>query len=323
MRPTVRCSACDATFFRNGTAAPETGPCPRCGQNFRSPFKAQPYDQPAISATDLLIPTFCSMCGCVLTAIERVGANPTCGFPACVHRRIRMELAAKRERALARRREQLDGIGRKLRELAVDLDPYPEIAILPANTRKLEPMTDVRRTEFAARLGAIADEIESGRGADSADPAERGAAAREPPDPDTARLACATCRGHCCIGGGNRAYLTRATFERVLTRSPTASLEDLQQAYLSRIPEVSYRDSCIFHGRTGCALPQGMRSDTCNDFLCSGIYELPQDPGEQRLAAAFDGQRLVRLAVIGPAGRTLLVDGEIEEHAMSDARGVR
>jgi len=205
----------------------------------------------------------------------------------------------------------MERIDQKKRDLELALDPYPEIAFLPANTQKLVPMTGERRREFSARLTAIADEIENATGDETrrADVESADTPDGRPPH-ELAGHACATCRGQCCRAGGNRAYLTPATFRRVLAQDPDLTLEDLQRAYLSRIPRESYEGSCIFHGRTGCKLPRDMRSNTCNDFLCADLRSLSADPGEQRLAAAFDALRLVRLAVIGGDNHSLLFEDE-------------
>lgn len=202
----------------------------------------------------------------------------------------------------------MEKIERKTRDLDISLDPYPEIAILPANTRKLVPMAPERRTEFAARLKAIVDEIENAKG----DGARGGVQSADvgPPHRELVGLACATCRGYCCRAGGNEAYMTPAVFRRVLAQSPDLTPADLQRAYLSRIPQESYEESCIFHSRTGCTLPRDRRADICNNFLCSGVRDLPADPDAQRLAAAIGATGIVRLALIGGDGNSLLFEEE-------------
>jgi hypothetical protein len=270
------------------------------------------HTRPELGPADLAIPTFCSICGCILAAAERAGLHPTCNYPGCVHGRVANELAAVHERAMAALREQRARIERKASDLEIDIQPYAGIAILPANSRPLVATTRARCAALAARLKHIADEYESESrnsagariGIDATDEPVARPAPRE-----MVTHACATCRGFCCMAGGDHAYLDRATFGRVLARSPTLSREALQEAYLSRIPEQSYRDSCVFHGSSGCTLGREKRADKCNDFFCTGVRELPTGSGERRLAAAMEEDgRVVRLAVIGGGVQTPLFD---------------
>jgi hypothetical protein len=312
---TIHCPSCEATFPEGAIRSPQSGPCPRCGQYFFAPRTASPaYPQPELGAIDLFAPSFCSICGCILTAIERTGGPPhTCQYPGCLQRRASIDGAAREmlDIAIAEEfvRAHSDLIERKARELEVALDRDIHMAILPAKLGKLVAMTEDRRTELATRLAELADEIDN----DAHGPGETDTTAaprQSPPLPAIVGHACATCRGYCCRHGGNRAYLTRATFERALAQSPTLSLEEMQEAYLSRVPRESYEGSCIFHGRTGCTLEPGMRSDTCNDYFCNGARRLPEDPREKRLAVAIDGRHVIRLAIIGAGGQTLLFEEE-------------
>jgi hypothetical protein len=45
-------------------------------------------------------------------------------------------------------------------------------------------------------------------------------------------------------------------------------------AYLSYLPEKTFKESCVYHTETGCSLPRDMRSHVCNDYLCDTLYEL-------------------------------------------------
>jgi hypothetical protein len=305
---TIRCGSCDATFPEGSIEPHGSGQCPRCRQLFHPPRPASlPHARPELGPADLAIPSFCSICGCVLAAAERAGVHPTCNYPGCVHRRVANELAAVHARAMVALREQRTRVEQKVRELEIDIEGYPGIAILPANSRQLVATTRARRAALAARLKHIADEYENSAGARIGIDATAEPVARPAPR-EMVTHACATCRGFCCTAGGDHAYLDRATFGRLLARSPTLSLEALQEAYLSRIPEQSYRDSCVFHGSSGCTLGREMRADKCNDFFCSGVRDLPADCGEPRLAAAVEDGRVVRLAVIGGGIQTLLFE---------------
>ena len=41
--------------------------------------------------------------------------------------------------------------------------------------------------------------------------------------------------------------------------------------YLEHVPPVTYRDSCIFHGKQGCTLDRSLRADVCNTYYCGGL----------------------------------------------------
>jgi hypothetical protein len=45
----------------------------------------------------------------------------------------------------------------------------------------------------------------------------------------------------------------------------------LLRLYLDRVPDVTCQDSCIFHGKHGCALDRSMRAEPCNTYYCGGL----------------------------------------------------
>jgi len=199
--------------------------------------------------------------------------------------------------------EDLDRVEQKLQEMGHDPAEH-DIAILPASTRPLEKMTDARKSALASKLAEVAAEIITlgpiEENSTSFDTAGR------PTDLAFVAQACATCRGDCCQNGGEHAYLSRRTLSRVLQKSqekaPGTSLEDILRAYVDRVPEESYAGSCIYHTNKGCNLPGDMRSDTCNDFFCTGTRSLSSiirgEKAHPVLVAALKGERIVRLAVI-------------------------
>jgi hypothetical protein len=188
------------------------------------------------------------------------------------------------------------------------IDPADhDIAVLPAFDRPLEKMKEGRKDALANRLAEIAAEIRLG-------PIEENTASFDSSGPPTdmsyIAQACATCQGDCCKNGGDRAYLTRQTLARYVSSMPGMSLEDALRAYLDRVPEASYEASCIYHTEKGCNLPGEMRSDTCNDFFCSGTRSLSTIVRGENLhpvlVAALKGERVVRLVVINGQDRKVL-----------------
>jgi hypothetical protein len=90
------------------------------------------------------------------------------------------------------------------------------------------------------------------------------------PDPVLAEI-CSLCRGHCCLNGGDTAYIEMGTLQRVLSTRPDLDSDALLGLYILSLPERVFEGSCIYHGKNGCALDRDLRSDLCNRFWCSDI----------------------------------------------------
>lgn len=86
-----------------------------------------------------------------------------------------------------------------------------------------------------------------------------------------AHSACSLCRGWCCKNGGDDAFLDDRTLARVRLAGPEMTDHAALRLYADRVPPMAYRDSCIFHGKSGCTLDRSMRSDVCNTYYCSGL----------------------------------------------------
>jgi hypothetical protein len=86
-----------------------------------------------------------------------------------------------------------------------------------------------------------------------------------------ARSACSLCKGWCCRNGDNDAFLDDRTLARVRLARPEMKERAMLWLYLSRVPPVAYRESCIFHGKEGCTLDRSMRADVCNTYYCGGL----------------------------------------------------
>jgi hypothetical protein len=186
-------------------------------------------------------------------------------------------------------------------------DDYP-LAILPANQWKLGPLPQERRKALAEKLPPL---IEKAMAADAeADPPDSATASDADADSDPDELAvlghaCATCRGWCCQGGGEHAYLDERTFRTYKAQHPDKDADQIMADYLSYLPEVSYEGSCVYHTDIGCALPRDMRSDVSRWFLCAGLKDLqgrlPSEGPRRAFAAAFDNETLVRITMIDPS----------------------
>lgn len=142
-------------------------------------------------------------------------------------------------------------------------------ARLPVNERPIVPLSDERRAAFKTNVSAALE-----RAAD--DPDRPFPETEETPADNSPliQVSCGACRGNCCSYGEDRAYLFPNHFRRLLRDHPGRSREEILTAYLSRLPERVYRDSCVYHSETGCALPRELRSNLCNTYLCGPLSEV-------------------------------------------------
>ena len=85
---------------------------------------------------------------------------------------------------------------------------------------------------------------------------------------------CATCRGSCCVEGGNTAFLDVLTLRRFLRRHPKMSRDEVIAHFLSRLPERSTAGACVYQSATGCTLERHERARICNAFECRGLRAL-------------------------------------------------
>ncbi len=63
-----------------------------------------------------------------------------------------------------------------------------------------------------------------------------------------ANAACTACRGWCCKGGGDHAYLDERVMARVRHAQPNWMRAPCMRLYVERVPAVGYDGSCVFHG---------------------------------------------------------------------------
>jgi len=149
----------------------------------------------------------------------------------------------------------------------IDDDSQP--LLVPRNVRALVPMPAERVWRLRKHL------VESLLAMRRMKPATKPAA---PPQPElegfTARvavMACTMCKGWCCKGGGEHAYLDERTMARVQRETPGLGAWSLLQSYVRRSPKTGYEGSCVFHGEQGCTLDRSQRSDVCNSYFCGGL----------------------------------------------------
>jgi hypothetical protein len=172
--------------------------------------------------------------------------------------------------------------GVALRAVAIEAnltDSEPDgtrIVSVPLNNKPLAPVTRARVRNLRMHL------VESLRAMREMKHPER-SVSPVLAEPDglaglVARTACSVCRGSCCKGGGEHAYLDERTMARVRQARPELEAGAIIGLYVACAPRVAYRDSCVFHGADGCTLDRTLRSDICNGYFCSALGRFVVNP---------------------------------------------
>lgn len=166
--------------------------------------------------------------------------------------------------------------------------PGPSMTLLlPSGPRRLGKLSQRRRRQHEVHLRRII-----GEAAAPADPAPVDNVWPTPTGRPLAGHLCTMCRGGCCTGGGDAAYLGAATLRRFMATQSALSPEALLAAYLDRLPARSEVGSCVYHGTRGCSLPREMRSDICNNYACKALEAVLVDQhGAQPVRAVIVVQR--------------------------------
>jgi hypothetical protein len=117
-----------------------------------------------------------------------------------------------------------------------------------------------------------------------------------------AQAACTLCKGSCCKGGGDHAYLDEQTMARTRRARPDLGRRAIVRLYVDRVPTTGYDGSCLFHGARGCTLTRSLRSDVCNNYFCAGLeaYVTGGDPETHVLIIAGEGDGMRTSPVLKP-----------------------
>ena len=223
----------------------------------------------------------CQVCGRPLSAREQ--PTQTCATAACQRAAVKDYAVQVYERNQARytallRREIEDAARLRDRVLATfgirKPDSFP-LVVTPSVTAGLAPLPGQRQAAFREHLAALVEQAFDPSSVPD-EPSER--VTTRPPEPEprvrtVLEQACAHCRGFCCQGGGDHAYLDVETLRAYRAAHPEQDASAMTAAYLDRVGSRTYRGSCLYHQADGCALPREMRSDLCNRFFCKALLE--------------------------------------------------
>ena len=91
---------------------------------------------------------------------------------------------------------------------------------------------------------------------------------------------CGHCRGSCCMAGGTHAFLDERTMARVHAEQPDLTARQVIRAYIGSVAPLAYRDSCLFHGPSGCTLARPLRAELCNSYYCNGLLDFLNAPAD-------------------------------------------
>jgi hypothetical protein len=175
---------------------------------------------------------------------------------------------------------------------------------VPLNRKKLEPVSADRvrrlRKHLVASMRAEREMKRPDRSASPVRPEPEGFAG------EVARTACRLCKGWCCKGGEEHAYLDERAMARVRRARPELDARAVLRLYSERVPPAGYRESCVFHGPEGCTLPRELRSDVCNSYFCSGLghFVTGREAAASVVVIAGDGEASHASEVLTAEGLT-------------------
>jgi hypothetical protein len=183
----------------------------------------------------------------------------------------------------------------------------PEIAdddslpvIVPRSEKALEATSSARARQLRKHL------VKSLRALRSMKKSELSASS-ERPEPDgfvarVAETACSLCKGWCCRGGGDHAYIDERTMARLYRAQPELDARGVLRLYAERVPEAGYTNSCLFHAATGCTLTRSLRSEVCNSYFCRGLedYVKGADTRAPVTVIAGEGDKMRISSVLTP-----------------------
>jgi hypothetical protein len=179
-------------------------------------------------------------------------------------------------------------------------DDASDPVMVPRNEKALTATSPERARRLRAHLIAISrvarammDQQDTGQ---TLGPAQDGFASR------VASTACGLCKGSCCRGGGDHAYLDAGTIARVRRARPDLNSVAVSRLYLERVPAVGYDGSCLFHAKQGCTLDRSLRSDVCNNYFCEGLaaYLASGDPTAPVMVIAGERDRMRTSPILIP-----------------------
>ena len=225
----------------------------------------------------------CRICGRPLTTQEsnhQLCSDVECQRSAGAERAHQVEAqnqARDAELAQQERRQAADLRHRLLDTFGIQPAAAFPLVVIPSYTASIVRLSARRRRAFRNHLTMLVAGL-----AGSPDAPPIAEAPVLPPSPSAHAQAllgqaCACCRGFCCRGGGDHAYLKVETFRRYLATHPELDAADLPAVYLDAVGSRTYENSCLYHQADGCALPRDLRAAICNRYFCAALMEFQRN----------------------------------------------
>ncbi len=163
--------------------------------------------------------------------------------------------------------------------MATATDQPIEITV-PYQDRPLEPPSPERVRRLRRHLIELLRELRAAKRPDRL--IQQRAPQPGGDDAEVLRAGCAACRGHCCLRGGEHAWLDERTMARVRRDRPELGARGLIAAYVGQVARLSFAGSCLFHGAAGCTLDAALRAELCFSYYCDGLQTFLRRPSYQR-----------------------------------------
>jgi hypothetical protein len=243
----------------------------------------------------------CAICQGPLTVHQEIRGG-VCDRPRCRRALLERHLEQRRQReAAAVRKVALDYRAKVASSLELESPEALIVAIVSCYDKPIRNLPEKRRRRFRDFFTELISQAVANASSESADSAYRRPEAAAGPTPEeqiALGKACATCRGRCCTNGCHHAYMDVRSVRRYMSQNPGIRPRDVLEAYVDRLPNKSFQDSCVFHTAGGCALPRSMRSHLCNNTNCEGLNELWMQLAESKssgvLVVAMEGDKILR-----------------------------
>lgn len=222
----------------------------------------------------------CKVCGRPLALEELAGR--VCAVRECQRaalgdfpRRVQERNQARSEALIRQEIEQATRLrDRVLNVFGLKEPAFFPLVVIPAFVAKLVNLPRHRRRKFRDHLTSLISQaavpLEPSPDQNRAD-ATNSTPGLSPKIQAVMGMACSCCKGLCCGGGTDHAYLKVETIRRYQAGHPNQRPRDVLAAYLDRVGNRTYEGSCIFHQGSGCALPRDMRADICNRHYCKAL----------------------------------------------------
>ena len=274
--------------------------CPHCNGILPARFGAEP------------LPAACPICQRPLAAEHFKSPQAQAeGLRSAVERQKSAQM--ERERWRDQQRAERANLERQFRDELIDEgilsgNSHSLVVMVPSLDAATSPLPDERKQKFLDRLTKLAKQV-------FADSDARGQYVlyEETGDYETTTnplhnqvpiAACSTCRGYCCMGGGEHAFFDFDSLAFRAEQHGIESVEEVIHTYRELLPEQTITDSCVFHTDRGCNIPRDLRAFTCNSFVCAGLDDFLSKPPasditEIAIVSQHDGKRL-RETVVRP-----------------------